>query len=83
MLLGDMGAGKSSLVLRFVKGQFHDYQVKSGKRGKMEEEEEDASMMAGVLSFLSLCALSFSPCCWNENAILFCVLDGSGSASCC
>lgn len=26
MLLGDMGAGKSSLVLRFVKGQFHDYQ---------------------------------------------------------
>ena len=27
VLLGDMGAGKSSLVLRFVKGQFHDYQV--------------------------------------------------------
>ena len=26
VLLGDMGAGKSSLVLRFVKGQFHDYQ---------------------------------------------------------
>lgn len=23
-----MGAGKSSLVLRFVKGQFHDYQVR-------------------------------------------------------
>jgi len=31
VLLGDMGAGKSSLVLRFVKGQFHDYQV--GERG--------------------------------------------------
>lgn len=28
VLLGDMGAGKSSLVLRFVKGQFFDYQVK-------------------------------------------------------
>ena len=27
VLLGDMGAGKSSLVLRFVKGQFTDYQV--------------------------------------------------------
>lgn len=26
MLLGDMGTGKSSLVLRFVKGQFLDYQ---------------------------------------------------------
>ena len=28
VLLGDMGAGKSSVVLRFVKGQFFDYQVK-------------------------------------------------------
>ena len=30
VLLGDMGAGKSSLVLRFVKGQFFDYQVRPG-----------------------------------------------------
>ena len=30
VLLGDMGAGKSSLVLRFVKGQFFDYQVRTG-----------------------------------------------------
>ena len=30
VLLGDMGAGKSSLVLRFVKGQFFDYQVRLG-----------------------------------------------------
>ena len=30
VLLGDMGAGKSSLVLRFVKGQFFDYQVGEG-----------------------------------------------------
>lgn len=28
VLLGDMGAGKSSLALRFVKGQFFDYQVR-------------------------------------------------------
>jgi GTPase SAR1 family protein len=27
VLLGDMGTGKSSLVLRFVKGQFFEYQV--------------------------------------------------------
>ncbi|KAI8536624.1 hypothetical protein RHMOL_Rhmol10G0272100 [Rhododendron molle] len=26
VLLGDMGAGKSSLVLRFVKGQFFEFQ---------------------------------------------------------
>ena len=31
VLLGDMGAGKSSLVLRFVKGQFFDYQVRSAR----------------------------------------------------
>ena len=33
VLLGDMGAGKSSLVLRFVKGQFFDYQVGTHKVG--------------------------------------------------
>lgn len=27
VLLGDVGAGKSSLVLRFVKGQFVEFQV--------------------------------------------------------
>ena len=27
VLSGDMGAGKPSQVLRFVKGQFFDYQV--------------------------------------------------------
>ncbi|RYQ95975.1 hypothetical protein Ahy_B08g091377 isoform E [Arachis hypogaea] len=27
VFLGDMGAGKTSLVLRFVKGQFSEYQV--------------------------------------------------------
>lgn len=27
VLLGDVGAGKSSLVLRFVKGQFIEFQV--------------------------------------------------------
>jgi GTPase SAR1 family protein len=32
VLLGEMGAGKSSLVLRFVKGQFFDYQVGSSRR---------------------------------------------------
>ena len=54
VLLGDMGAGKSSLVLRFVKGQFHDYQV------KREEEEEGRNrwLTAGVLSLLALSLFS-------------------------
>lgn len=33
VLLGDMGAGKSSVVLRFVKGQFFDYQVGTQRDG--------------------------------------------------
>ena len=28
VLLGDVGTGKSSLVLRFVKGQFIEFQVR-------------------------------------------------------
>ena len=40
VLLGDMGAGKSSLVLRFVKGQFTDYQVSSKEEEEEEEEEK-------------------------------------------
>ena len=34
VLLGDMGAGKSSVVLRFVKGQFFDYQVRGETKPK-------------------------------------------------
>jgi Ras-related protein Rab-5C len=30
VLLGEMGSGKSSLVLRYVKGQFFDYQASLG-----------------------------------------------------
>ena len=29
VLLGESAVGKSSLVLRFVKGQFHEFQVRS------------------------------------------------------
>ncbi len=29
VLLGESAVGKSSLVLRFVKGQFHEFQVSS------------------------------------------------------
>jgi GTPase SAR1 family protein len=42
VLLGEMGAGKSSLVLRFVKGQFFDYQVGAGRRSWGRREKEDA-----------------------------------------
>lgn len=31
VLLGEQAAGKSSLVLRYVKGQFFDYQVRPGQ----------------------------------------------------
>lgn len=37
VLLGDMGAGKSSVVLRFVKGQFFDYQVRYGQVATITE----------------------------------------------
>jgi GTPase SAR1 family protein len=33
VLLGEQAAGKSSLVLRYVKGQFFDYQVGRRTRG--------------------------------------------------
>ena len=35
VLLGEMGSGKSSLVLRYVKGQFFDYQVSRRSRGAL------------------------------------------------
>uniref|UniRef100_A0A7I4DX56 Uncharacterized protein n=1 Tax=Physcomitrium patens TaxID=3218 RepID=A0A7I4DX56_PHYPA len=38
VLLGDMGAGKSSLALRFVKGQFFDYQDSFGRAKKWVQE---------------------------------------------
>jgi GTPase SAR1 family protein len=34
VLLGEMGSGKSSLVLRYVKGQFFDYQVRARLEGR-------------------------------------------------
>ena len=40
VLLGDMGAGKSSLVLRFVKGQFFDYQVGNGRKAVQHSEHQ-------------------------------------------
>lgn len=58
VLLGDMGAGKSSLVLRFVKGQFHDYQVrreeKRREREKRRREKEHRWMLAGTFVFRGL-----------------------------
>lgn len=42
VLLGEMSCGKSSLVLRFVKGQFFDYQVcgVGGRRAGAGAERE-------------------------------------------
>ena len=59
VLLGDMGAGKSSLVLRFVKGQFTDYQVSS----KEEEEEKKTYQLSPsfFVLFSSSKVLTLSP----------------------
>ena len=40
VLLGDMGAGKSSLVIRFVKGQYFDHLVRAWREGGREGERE-------------------------------------------
>ncbi len=47
VLLGDMGAGKSSLVLRFVKGQFFDYQA----RPSLDLRTCRSTMLSGILSY--------------------------------
>jgi Ras-related protein Rab-5C len=57
VLLGDMGAGKSSLVLRFVKGQFFDYQVDTwgfaAHGGSMQNHSwhTDVAMAYWVITF--------------------------------
>ena len=51
VLLGEMGSGKSSLVLRYVKGQFFDYQV----CGTMQE-----TPMAAVVTSLTRRAVFLS-----------------------
>ena len=62
VLLGDMGAGKSSLVLRFVKGQFTDYQVSSKEEEEEEEEEKNISAFSIVfVLFSSSKVLTLSP----------------------
>ena len=62
VLLGDMGAGKSSLVLRFVKGQFTDYQVSSKEEEEEEEEEKTYQLSPSFfVLFSSSKVLTLSP----------------------
>ena len=57
VLLGDMGAGKSSLVLRFVKGQFFDYQVDTwgfaAHRGSMQSHSWHANVAIAYWTIIS------------------------------
>ena len=57
VLLGDMGAGKSSLVLRFVKGQFFDYQVDTWgfapHRGCMQSRSWHADVAVAYWAIIS------------------------------
>lgn len=67
VLLGDMGAGKSSLVLRFVKGQFFDYQARSWSKalrrtclhreGRAEEWSVQAWAGTAFLAKLERCLI--------------------------
>ncbi|KAE9467752.1 hypothetical protein C3L33_00271, partial [Rhododendron williamsianum] len=50
VLLGDMGTGKTSLVLRFIKGQFFDNQVKIPDRSVMQEPTIGAAFFTQILS---------------------------------
>lgn len=58
VLLGESAVGKSSLVLRFVKGQFHEYQEST-----IGGEFSGISFLKGMawrnaLNFLHVCILS-------------------------
>lgn len=55
VLLGESAVGKSSLVLRFVKGQFHEYQ-ESTIGGKVLPEIDHGCTVMSVVQ----------PC-WNVN----------------
>ncbi|CAK9164092.1 unnamed protein product [Ilex paraguariensis] len=64
VLLGDMGTGKTSLVLRFVKGQFYDFQVLDLKHN-LQESTIGAAFFTQVLSL-------------NEGTIKFDIWDTAG-----
>lgn len=68
MLLGDMGAGKSSLVLRFVKGQFHDYQVRRWRKKRTKKKRciDDGGR---VVSSAPNIFFFFLAAAGNENAV--------------
>lgn len=53
VLLGESAVGKSSLVLRFVKGQFHEFQ-ESTIGGKVMSSNQDVSDNLAVLFFFFL-----------------------------
>lgn len=59
VLLGDMGAGKSSLVLRFVKGKFFDYQVStwhvSAQPTIMQMQHVNLLIVISRVKFVLLC----------------------------
>lgn len=48
-LSGEMGSGKSSLVLRYVKGQFFDYQVRCGACKDTQGPREEGARGGGQL----------------------------------
>lgn len=58
VLLGESAVGKSSLVLRFVKGQFHEFQ-ESTIGGKVMSSNQDVSDNLAVLLFFVVVVVCF------------------------
>lgn len=58
VLLGESAVGKSSLVLRFVKGQFHEFQ-ESTIGGKVMSSNQDVSDNLAVLLFFFVVVVCF------------------------
>lgn len=63
VLLGESAVGKSSLVLRFVKGQFHEYQESTiGGERHWSPRDECAKLTQRSHSLLILTPLIFRKC---------------------
>lgn len=67
VLLGESAVGKSSLVLRFVKGQFHEFQ-ESTIGGKVMSSNQDVSDNLAVLLVFFLLLLFVLLVCFPEKS---------------
>ena len=88
VLLGESAVGKSSLVLRFVKGQFHEYQestiggnliekyLVTISRGLIHKTANDRS--ASILCFYPTAAFLTQTVCLEDTTVKFEIWDTAG-----